>query len=130
MAVPASGLRKGAGFDTWAQPCRLKPARCRASMSLILTGVLTMTESSQSAPTTGRVADSLHDAVDAAAAKAGSAEEQLRQQAEKAREAADYARARAGEVVDSVARYTRDNPLAALGIAFAAGVVLASLTRR
>ena len=89
-----------------------------------------MTESTPKAPTTTRVADNLHDAVDAAAVKAGSAEEQLREQAEKAREMADYARTRAGEVVESVARYTRDNPLAALGIAFAAGVVLASLTRR
>jgi ElaB/YqjD/DUF883 family membrane-anchored ribosome-binding protein len=89
-----------------------------------------MTESSPHSPTTARVADNLHDAVDAAAASAGNAEERLREQAEKAREVADYARVRAGEVVDTVARYTRDNPLAALGIAFAAGVVVASLTRR
>jgi ElaB/YqjD/DUF883 family membrane-anchored ribosome-binding protein len=89
-----------------------------------------MTDQDQQAPTTSRVADNLHGAVDAAAARAGAAEEHLREHADKAREAADYARTRAAEVADSVSRYTRDNPLAALGIAFAAGVVLASLTRR
>ncbi|MFN3714110.1 MAG: hypothetical protein ACK4SX_10650 [Alcanivoracaceae bacterium] len=75
------------------------------------------------APTTGRVAHSLHDAVDAAAAKASGAEEHLREQAGKAR-------TRAGEVAGTVASYARDNPLAAMGIAFAAGVVVASLARR
>lgn len=50
--------------------------------------------------------------------------------AERAREAARYARTRAGEVVESVASYTREHPLAALGMAFAAGVLVASLTRR
>lgn len=50
--------------------------------------------------------------------------------AERAREAVSYARTRAGEVVESVASYTREHPLAALGMAFAAGVLVASLTRR
>jgi ElaB/YqjD/DUF883 family membrane-anchored ribosome-binding protein len=114
----------------------LKPDRRRASMEFIMTGVLIMndeasnTAPTNSAPTTGRVAHSLHDAVDAAAAKAGGAEERLREQAGKAREAAEHARTRAGEVAGTVANYARDNPLAALGIAFAAGVVVASLARR
>jgi ElaB/YqjD/DUF883 family membrane-anchored ribosome-binding protein len=89
-----------------------------------------MNESNPNSPTTARVADNLHGAVDAAASTAGNAEERLREQAEKAREMAERARAQAGEVVGTVTRYTRENPLAALGIAFAAGVVVASLTRR
>lgn len=89
-----------------------------------------MTESETGAPSTARVAENLHEAVDAAAAKVASAEQQLREQAEKAKQNAEYAKARAGEVVESVARYTRDNPLAAVGIAFAAGALLASLMRR
>lgn len=89
-----------------------------------------MTEPVSGAPRTARVAENLHDAVDAAAERAGGAEEHLRDQAEKARQAAEYAKARGAEVVDTVARYTRDNPLAAVGVAFAAGFLLASLTRR
>jgi ElaB/YqjD/DUF883 family membrane-anchored ribosome-binding protein len=99
-------------------------------MMNIVNGGQNMTEPVSGAPRTARVAENLHDAVDAAAEKVGGAEEHLRDQAEKARQTAEYARARAGEVVDSVARYTRDNPLAAVGVAFAAGFLLASLTRR
>ncbi|MCC1497235.1 hypothetical protein [Alcanivorax sp. 1008] len=89
-----------------------------------------MTEPVSGAPRTARVAENLHDAVDAAAEKVGGAEESLREQAEKARQTAEYAKARGAEVIDSMARYTRDNPLAAVGVAFAAGFLLASLTRR
>lgn len=89
-----------------------------------------MAKAKETAPGTARVADSLHDAVDAAAAKVAGAEEQLREQAEKVQQSTEYAKTRAKEVVGAVADYTRDNPLAAVGIAFAAGALLASLMRR
>lgn len=95
---------------------------------------MTESNSNSTSPTTARVADNLHHAVDSAADSAGHAEQRLREQAEKtagkAREMADRARVQAGQAVGTVSRYTRDNPLAALGIAFAAGAVVASLTRR
>lgn len=89
-----------------------------------------MTKSKVDAPSTARVAENLHGAVDAAAAKVGGAEENLRERADKVQQSAEHATARTKEVAESVADYTRDHPLAAVGIAFAAGALLATLMRR
>ncbi|PKM22814.1 MAG: hypothetical protein CVV10_02395 [Gammaproteobacteria bacterium HGW-Gammaproteobacteria-14] len=90
--------------------------------------------SKSSSPVTTQVAEKLHKTVDAAASSAGAAEDQLRDQAAqaavKAREATEYARQRSADMVETVTSYTRENPLMALGLAFAAGVVLASITGR
>jgi ElaB/YqjD/DUF883 family membrane-anchored ribosome-binding protein len=84
--------------------------------------------------TTDHLAESLHHAVDSAAERAGPAEERVRAQAaraaDKARESADYARTRSREVASSVGNYVQENPLMALGIAFAAGTLVSSLLRR
>ena len=84
--------------------------------------------------TTDRVADSLHHAVDSAAERARPAEERARERAaraaEKARESADHARARSHEMAGTIGTYVQENPLMALGIAFAAGTLVSSLMRR
>lgn len=90
--------------------------------------------SESSSPVTDQVAEKLHKAVDVTASSVGGAEDQLRDQAAqaaaKAREATEYARQRSADMVGTVTTYTRENPLMALGLAFAAGMVLASLTGR
>lgn len=76
----------------------------------------TRTESSD---TTEKLADKAHDAVDSAAEKVSDAEEKLREVA-----------AQGQDVLAAVSNYVKENPLTALGLAFAAGTVFSSLTRR
>ncbi|MBZ2187603.1 hypothetical protein K8B33_00700 [Alcanivorax sp. JB21] len=84
--------------------------------------------------TTDRVAESLHGAVDTAAARAATTEERLRQEAahasERLRHGSEYARSRTEELAGNVTGYVRENPLMALGLAFAAGTLFSALTRR
>ncbi|MBA3979246.1 MAG: hypothetical protein C0462_01460 [Alcanivorax sp.] len=84
--------------------------------------------------TTDKVAQSLHGAVDTAASRAAPAEEKLRQEANEAaarlREGREYARSRSEEMLGNVTGYVRENPLTALGLAFAAGTLFSALTRR
>lgn len=83
---------------------------------------------------TDQVADKAHEAVDKAAAAAGKAEEYAREHAsqadERVREAAAQGRQRADDVLDRVNSYVRENPLMSIGIAFVAGALYSSLTRR
>lgn len=83
---------------------------------------------------TDQVSGKLHDAVDKAAGSLGPAEEKIRREAqaagERLREGREQAHARADDMVGTVCTYVRDNPLAALGIAFVAGSLVSSLTRR
>jgi ElaB/YqjD/DUF883 family membrane-anchored ribosome-binding protein len=69
--------------------------------------------------TTDRMADKAHDAVDSAAEKVNQAEERLREAA-----------AQGQDVLASVSTYVKENPLTALGLAFAAGTIFSSMTRR
>ncbi|WP_111656861.1 DUF883 family protein [Isoalcanivorax indicus] len=84
--------------------------------------------------TTDKVAQSLHGAVDTAASRAAPAEEKLRQEAADAaarlRETGDYARSRSEQILNNVTGYVRENPMTALGLAFAAGTLFSALTRR
>lgn len=84
--------------------------------------------------TTDQVAGKAHEAVDRAAETAGKAEEYARQHAshanERVREAAAHGRQRADGVLDRVSCYVRENPLMSIGIAFVAGALYSSLTRR
>ncbi|HEX7082062.1 MAG TPA: hypothetical protein VF329_13720 [Gammaproteobacteria bacterium] len=83
---------------------------------------------------TGQAASMAHEAVDRAADSAAKAEERLREAAlageERLREKGAEARMTAERALDHMRQYTRDNPFAAAGIAFAAGMILSRLLRR
>lgn len=68
------------------------------------------------------------------AAASGSAEDRLRDAAaageQRLRETGEEARVVAERAMDHVREYTKENPLAAAGIAFAAGVILSRLLSR
>lgn len=84
--------------------------------------------------TTDRLATAAHAAVDRAADTLRPAEERARAAAAeagvRAHDAADRARSEGEKLVASLKDYTSQHPIASLGIAFAAGVVLASIIRR
>jgi ElaB/YqjD/DUF883 family membrane-anchored ribosome-binding protein len=71
---------------------------------------------------------------DAAHRTASSTEERLREAAaageQRLRETGEEARIAAERAMDHVREYTKENPLAAAGIAFAAGVILSRLFSR
>lgn len=73
--------------------------------------------------TTDRVADYAHKAVDRTAETAARAEERLRERREQARE-------RSQDLLQRVDTYVRDKPLTSLGLAFVAGAIISSWTRR
>lgn len=73
--------------------------------------------------TTDRLADRAHEAVDSAARRAGDAEERVRRSGEQAQE-------RSQDLLASVTDYVHENPLAALGLAFAAGTIFSAMTRK
>ncbi len=77
----------------------------------------------QDESTSKRVADRAHDAVDDAAERAEQAEHKLR-------EGAEEARARGEAMVGNVRTLVAEHPVASLGAAFLAGVVISSLMRR
>ncbi len=84
--------------------------------------------------TTQKVAGAVHQAVDGAAKKAEPMEHQLREQASKASEHVGDAQAAAKLQVEQTMRtvesFVRDRPVAATGLAFAAGALAAILLRR
>jgi ElaB/YqjD/DUF883 family membrane-anchored ribosome-binding protein len=69
--------------------------------------------------TTEKLADKAHDAVDSAAEKVNEAEERIREMA-----------GHGQDVMAAVSAYVKENPLTALGLAFAAGTIFSSLSRR
>lgn len=81
-----------------------------------------------------RAARGAHDVIDRVADQARRSEERLRESASdvshRARDTADHARLRGQEYTDDVRTFIMERPLTSLGIAFAAGCVLAHLTRR
>ncbi len=86
------------------------------------------------APTTRKVASVAHDAIDGAARKAEPVEQQLREQASKAGEQMEAKQEAAMKQIDqtmkSVESFVRERPVAATGIAFAAGALAAIILRR
>lgn len=86
------------------------------------------------AKATEQAASAAHGAVDRAAESAARAEERLREAAaageQRLREKGAEARLTAERALEHVRQYTRDNPFAAAGIAFAAGMILSRLMRR
>lgn len=90
--------------------------------------------SAPEARVTDRAAQAAHETVDRVAEHARSAEDRLRESAshasEQARASAEQARERGREYADTVQGFVRARPLTALGIAFAAGCLIAHLGRR
>lgn len=84
--------------------------------------------------TTDQVADKANEAAERMAESAGKAKERTREHVssadERVREAASQGRQHADDMIGSVNGYVRGNPLMSIGIAFIAGAVCASLTRR
>ena len=82
--------------------------------------------------TVDRAAQTAHEAIDRLAAKAGPAIERLRGTASTASETLRARADQFGELeeqwLESARTYVRDNPLAAVGIAVVAGIVLGKLT--
>ncbi len=83
--------------------------------------------------TTEQVALKAHEAVDRIAAQVERAEERIRaatgRAEEKLKVSRDKVEQRAGEVGDEVTSYVQQHPLAAIGIAFGAGLLVAALLR-
>jgi ElaB/YqjD/DUF883 family membrane-anchored ribosome-binding protein len=84
--------------------------------------------------TTDRLTAKAHETVDTIAERAQRAEREVRgaaaRTAEQARELHEHATQRAEETVRRASSYVESNPLAVVGIAFVAGVLLSSLLRR
>ncbi len=87
-----------------------------------------------SATTTHKVATAAHDAIDSAAKKAEPVEQQIRERASKAGEQMEATQAAAvRQVEDSmqkIEKFVRERPVAATGMAFAAGVLATLILRR
>lgn len=86
------------------------------------------------ASTTEKVAHAAHDAIDGAARKAQPVEKQIRQQAYRAHEQLDATQAAAMEHMEeslrNIEKFVKQRPVAATGIAFAAGALAAIMLRR
>lgn len=93
-----------------------------------------MSEQSSRRDTSEQFAQHAHEAVDRVAEEAGRAEERVRQAGagadEKVREKAGHGKEQADRLLAAVGTYVRDNPMTAVGLAFAAGAFYASLRRR
>jgi ElaB/YqjD/DUF883 family membrane-anchored ribosome-binding protein len=80
------------------------------------------------------VANVAHEAIDGAARKAQPIEQQLREQAHKAGEQVEATQAAAMQQVEQsmkkVESFVRQKPVAATGLAFAAGALFALILRR
>jgi ElaB/YqjD/DUF883 family membrane-anchored ribosome-binding protein len=85
-------------------------------------------------PTTNRASEKAHDTVDKLADSAGTAEVRIRSAVtsgeEQLREKQKVAKESTEKAIDQVRQYTRDNPLMAAGIAFAAGLFFARIAGR
>ncbi len=86
----------------------------------------------QGHPMTDKLQSSLHESLDTIAEKAASAEESLRNSASASAENMAERRRAAKEkwLGSSVRNYAVENPVAAAGITFAAGMLVASLLKK
>jgi len=93
-----------------------------------------ITSASSDHSTTDRLSERAHESVDQVANTAGKAEERLRHEAaaaeERAREVGHKIKERSDETLNTISVFVRENPVLALGIAFAAGSLLSILGRR
>lgn len=83
---------------------------------------------------TDRLSQSAHESVDQVAKTAGRAEKSIRHAASNVeahvRDAGLRAKKRSDKTLKSLGIFVRENPMTALGCAFAAGTLLAALRRR
>lgn len=83
---------------------------------------------------TDRLSEGAHESMDHIAKTAGRAEKSIRRGAASVeahvRDAGRKAKKRSDKTLKSVGVFVQDNPMAALGFAFAAGTLLAALRRR
>lgn len=90
--------------------------------------------STATAPTSERVTNLAHEAIDSASDKAADVETKLREEAgklaEKSNEHAREAREKLDDTVNTVDSFVRERPFAAAGIAFAVGALGAMLLKR
>lgn len=88
----------------------------------------------QAHDTTDNLAEKMHRAIDKTAENVAHAEECLRKgaahTADKINQGSHCAQVKTEEVISTVTSYVRDNPLLSLGIAFVAGSLISSITRR
>lgn len=91
-------------------------------------------DSERSKTTTDRFATAAHETVDSIAERAQRAEREVRgaasRTADQAREFQEEAVERAEQTIRRAGSYVESNPLAFVGIAFVAGVLLSTLLRR
>lgn len=84
--------------------------------------------------TTRKVASLAHDAIEGAADKAEPIEQQIRERADQAGEQLELTQAAAAEQVGqsmkNIETFVKERPIAAAGIAFAAGALAALLLKR
>lgn len=84
--------------------------------------------------TTDRLSERAHESVDHIAESAAKAEARIRQDAESAKDrvngAGKNAKQRSEKALHAVSNYVEENPLTALGLAFAAGTLLSILRRQ
>lgn len=90
--------------------------------------------SSADAPTTEHIADTAHETVDRVADRVAQAEGRVRERAaageQQLRMKSAEARANTERAVDQVRQYAQENPLAAAGMAFAAGLLVSRMLSR
>ncbi|MCH5372458.1 MAG: DUF883 domain-containing protein [Planctomycetes bacterium] len=83
---------------------------------------------------TRRLAEAAHSAIDETAEKTASVEAKLRDNAARAGDKIEATQAAAGKQarrsLDQVETFVKENPVAAAGIAFAAGILTSALLRR
>jgi ElaB/YqjD/DUF883 family membrane-anchored ribosome-binding protein len=86
------------------------------------------------APTTQKVASVAHEAINGVAEKAEPVEQRLRDQASKTGEQVEATQAAATEYLrqsmQQIESFVKERPMAASGIAFAAGILAAAILRR
>lgn len=86
------------------------------------------------APTTEQARKLAHEAIDSASSQAEELEQRIRSEAKKLasqyRERKGEAHEQLDQSIESLEQFVRDKPMAAAGIAFAAGVLTTLLLRR
>lgn len=105
-----------------------------SSTSTTTTGSSQVGNGSQNAPMTDRASTAAHSAVDSIASKAATAEEKIRQTASNSQntfhQKEEEIKQQLSQSLDRTRQMTQQNPLATIGIAFAAGMLFSSLLRR
>lgn len=105
-----------------------------SSTSTTTAGSSQVGNSSHNAPMTDRASTAAHSAVDSIADKAATAEEKIRQTAANSqgtfKQKEEEIKQQVSQSMDRTREMAKQNPLATIGVAFAAGMLFSSLLRR